>query len=135
MEPAGVSGGSDPGFMAAGNTSGFGCRYAVAAGPLQWPVHACGLAIDVNTVQNPYLEPGSGVQPPAGAAYLDRCDIRLEMAYPGGHRGLGVQLRGVGMGREPGGFPRATSISRSTAGRGRRGPRRMARSAQYRGQW
>jgi len=72
MEPVDVFHGSDPRSMAADNTSGFNCRYAVAAGPPQWSMHAYGRAIDVNTVQNPYLEPGSGVQPPAGAAYLDR---------------------------------------------------------------
>ncbi len=84
MEPADAFHGSDPRSMAADNTSGFNCRYAVAAGPPQWSMHAYGLAIDVNTVQNPYLEPGAGVQPPAGAAYLDRSDIRPGMAYPGG---------------------------------------------------
>lgn len=84
MEPVDAFHGSDPRSMAADNTSGFNCRYAVAAGPLQWSMHAYGLAIDVNTIQNPYLEPGSGVQPPAGAAYVDRSDIRPGMAYPGG---------------------------------------------------
>jgi hypothetical protein len=84
MEPADVFHGSDPRSMAADNTSGFNCRYAVAPGPPQWSMHAYGLAVDVNTVQNPYLEPGSGSQPPAGAAYVDRSDIRPGMAYPGG---------------------------------------------------
>ena len=70
--------------MAADNTSGFNCRYADAPGPPQWSMHAYGLAIDVNTIQNPYVEPGSGVQPRAGAAYLDRSDIRPGMAYPRG---------------------------------------------------
>jgi len=84
MEPVDAFRGSDPRSMAADNTSGFNCRYAVASGPPQWSMHAYGLAIDVNTIQNPYLEPGSGVQPPAGAAYLDRSDIRPGMAYPGG---------------------------------------------------
>ena len=84
MAPVDVFRGSDPRSMAADNTSGFNCRYAVAAGPPQWSMHAYGMAIDVNTVQNPYLEPGSRVQPPAGAAYLDRSDIRPGMAYPGG---------------------------------------------------
>src|SRR5215472_14745356 len=67
MEPVDVFHGSDPRSMAAGNTSGFNCRYAVAAGPPRWSMHAYGLAIDVNTVQNPYLEAGAGAQPPAGA--------------------------------------------------------------------
>jgi D-alanyl-D-alanine carboxypeptidase len=84
MEPVDVFHGSDPRSMAADNTSGFNCRLAVASGPPQWSMHAYGLAIDVNTVQNPYLEPGSDVQPPAGAAYVDRSDIRPGMAYPGG---------------------------------------------------
>jgi hypothetical protein len=84
MEPVDVFRGSDPRSTAADNTSGFNCRYAVAAGPPLWSMHAYGLAIDVNTIQNPYLEPGTGVQPPAGAAYLDRSDIRPGMAYSGG---------------------------------------------------
>lgn len=84
MEPADAFHASDPRSMAAGNTSGFNCRYAVAPGPPQWSMHAYGLAIDVNTIQNPYLEPGSPVQPPAGAAYADRSHIRPGMAYPGG---------------------------------------------------
>ena len=104
-EPVDVFHGSDPRSMAADNTSGFNCRYAGAVGPSQWSMHAYGLAIDVSTVQNPYLEPGSGVQPPAGAAYVDRSDIR-----PGwpteGRPGFGVQLCRLGMGRELGGFPR-----------------------------
>jgi hypothetical protein len=84
MEPVDVFHGSDPQSMAADNTSGFNCRYADAPGPPQWSMHAYGLAIDVNTVQNPYVEVGVGVQPPAGAAYADRSDIRPGMAYPGG---------------------------------------------------
>ena len=84
MKPADAFHGSDPRSMAAGNTSGFNCRYAVAPGPPQWSMHAYGLAIDVNTIQNPYIEPGSPVQPPAGAAYANRSHIRPGMAYPGG---------------------------------------------------
>jgi len=84
MKPVDAYHGSDPKSMAADNTSGFNCRRAVAPGPPQWSMHAYGLAIDVNTVQNPYVEAGAGVQPPAGAAYLNRSDIRRGMAYPGG---------------------------------------------------
>ena len=84
MEPVDAFHGSDRRSMAADNTSGFNCRYAVAPGPPQWSMHAYGLAIDVNTVQNPYLEPGRPAQPPAGAAYADRSRIRPGMAYPGG---------------------------------------------------
>jgi hypothetical protein len=84
MEPVDVFHGSDRRSMAADNTAGFNCRRAVAPGPPQWSMHAYGLAIDVNTVQNPYLEAGAAVQPAAGAAYVSRSDIRPGMAYPGG---------------------------------------------------
>ncbi len=84
MEPVDAFHGSDPRSMAADNTSGFNCRRAVAPGPPRWSMHAYGLAIDVNTVQNPYVEAGVGVQPPAGAAYVSRSVIRPGMAYSGG---------------------------------------------------
>jgi hypothetical protein len=83
MEPVDAFKGSDPASMAADNTSGFNCRTAVAPGPPQWSVHAYGEAIDVNTVENPYLE-GGMVQPAAGGAYVDRAVVRPGMAVPGG---------------------------------------------------
>ncbi len=82
MQPVDAFGGSDPRSMAADNTSGFNCRNAVAAGPPRWSAHAYGTAIDVNTVENPYVE-GGAVQPPNGAAYADRTDVRPGMAEPG----------------------------------------------------
>jgi hypothetical protein len=96
MKPVDVFRGSDPRSMAADNTSGFNCRRAVAPGPPHWSMHAYGLAIDVNTLQNPYVEAGSGVHPSAGAAYLDRSDIRPGMAHPGGI--LVSAFRSVGWG-------------------------------------
>jgi len=96
MKPVDVFRGSDPRSMAADNTSGFNCRRAVAPGPPQWSMHAYGLAIDVNTLQNPYIEAGSGVHPSAGAAYINRSDIRPGMAYPGGI--LVSAFRSVGWG-------------------------------------
>jgi len=83
MQPEDVYGGSDPDSMAADNTSGFNCRNAVAAGTPHWSVHAYGEAIDVNTVENPYIL-GGQVMPPAGAAYRDRSVVRPGMAVPGG---------------------------------------------------
>jgi hypothetical protein len=83
MSPIAKYGGSDPRSMAADNTSGFNCRYAVAAGPKHWSVHAYGEAIDVNTVENPYLE-GGEVRPAAGRAYVDRARYRNGMAVAGG---------------------------------------------------
>jgi hypothetical protein len=83
MEPVSAFGGSDDRSMAADNTSAFNCRYAVAPGPKRWSVHAYGEAIDVNTVENPYLE-GGRVLPPAGRAFTDRGRIRRGMAVAGG---------------------------------------------------
>lgn len=83
MTPVSAYGGSDDRSMAADNTSAFNCRYAVAPGPKQWSVHAYGEAIDVNTVENPYLE-GGRVLPPQGAAYVDRSRYRRGMAVAGG---------------------------------------------------
>jgi len=83
MVPEDAYGGSDPASMAADNTSGFNCRYAVAPGPPQWSVHAYGEAIDVDPVENPYLEGGQWL-PAAGAAFADRTDVRPGMAVPGG---------------------------------------------------
>lgn len=83
MVPEDAYGGNDNAAAAADDTSGFNCRDAVAPGPPQWSVHAYGEAIDVNDVQNPYVD-GSTTIPPAGAAYLNRSDIRPGMAYVGG---------------------------------------------------
>ena len=83
MIPVAHYGGSDDRSAAADNTSGFNCRRAVAAGTPRWSAHAYGTAIDVNDVENPYLE-GGRVIPPAGAAYRDRARVRPGMAVPGG---------------------------------------------------
>jgi hypothetical protein len=83
IEPIDAYRGSDERSMAADNTSGFNCRYAVAPGPKRWSVHAYGEAIDVDPVENPYLE-GGKVRPRAGAAYLNRAKVRPGMAVAGG---------------------------------------------------
>jgi len=83
LRPIAAYGGSDDRSLAADNTSGFNCRYAVAPGPKRWSVHAYGRAIDVNPVENPYLE-GGRVLPPAGARYADRARVRPGMAVAGG---------------------------------------------------
>ncbi len=76
-------GGNDERSLAADNTAAFNCRYAIAAGPRRWSSHAYGLAVDVNPVENPYLDRGR-VHPRAGRAYLDRSRRRPGMAVPGG---------------------------------------------------
>src|SRR2546421_354473 len=58
-------------------------RSAVASGPKRWSVHAFGEAIDVNPVENPYLE-GGIAHPTAGRRYLDRSKVRPGMAVPNG---------------------------------------------------
>jgi hypothetical protein len=81
MTPVSAYRGSDNASMAADNTSGFNCRRAV--GGSGWSEHAYGMAIDVNPVENPYLESGR-IHPRAGAAYLNRSNVRPGMAVRGG---------------------------------------------------
>jgi hypothetical protein len=75
--------GNDERSLAADNTAAFNCRYAVAPGPRRWSVHAYGEAIDVNPVENPYLERGR-VHPRSGRRYLDRSNVRRGMAVARG---------------------------------------------------
>jgi hypothetical protein len=83
MRPIDAYRGSDERSLDADNTAAFNCRYAVAPGPKRWSAHAYGLAVDVNPVENPYLESGR-VHPRAGRAYLDRSRFRRGMAVRGG---------------------------------------------------
>ncbi len=73
--------GSDDASMAADNTSGFNCRFV--GGTTRWSQHAYGAAIDVNPVENPYVQ-GARVSPPAGRAFVDRTPPRPGMAAAGG---------------------------------------------------
>jgi hypothetical protein len=66
--------------MAADNTSGFNCRFV--AGTNRWSMHAYGLAIDLNPVENPYVS-GSHVSPPAGHAFADRSRHAPGMVHAG----------------------------------------------------
>jgi hypothetical protein len=93
LEPIDAFGGDDEASTQADNTSAFNCRDAVADGAAHWSMHAYGLAIDVNPVENPYLL-GDRILPPAGRSYLDRSDYRQGMAVPGGV--LVSALAGVG---------------------------------------
>jgi hypothetical protein len=83
MRPIDAYRGRDELSLEADNTSAFNCRYAVAPGPRRWSVHAYGRAIDVNPVENPYLE-GGRVHPRSGRAYLNRARVRPGMAIRGG---------------------------------------------------
>jgi len=67
-------GGDDEASMRDNNTSAFNQRAVTGGGPPS--LHAYGLAIDINPVQNPFLQLGDAgavrISPPAGAAYLNR---------------------------------------------------------------
>ena len=82
MVPVSAYRGSDDASMAADNTSAFNCRRAVGSGT-GWSMHAYGLAVDVNPVENPYVLRGQAL-PPAGARYVDRGRTRPGMAVAGG---------------------------------------------------
>jgi hypothetical protein len=81
LQPISVYYGDDDASMAADNTSGFNCRFV--GGTKRWSMHAYGEAIDVNTVENPFVR-GSTVSPPAGRAFLDRSHYRKGMAVRDG---------------------------------------------------
>jgi D-alanyl-D-alanine carboxypeptidase len=83
LRPIDAYHGKDERSLAADNTAAFNCRYVVGPGPRRWSVHAYGEAVDVNPVENPYLE-GGRVHPRAGKRYLDRSRVRPGMATPGG---------------------------------------------------
>ena len=83
MTPVSAYRGDDDASMAADNTSSFNCRAAVGSAAGRWSMHAYGLAVDVNPVENPYLL-GGRPRPPAGGRYLDRARVRPGMAVEGG---------------------------------------------------
>ena len=78
------------------NSSGFSCRNAVDANAApHWSNHAYGHAIDINPIENPYLN-GGRVIPSAGAAYTDRSNVRPGMAVGAGV--IVAAFRAVGWG-------------------------------------
>jgi hypothetical protein len=83
MVPIDVYHGSDDRSVAADNTSSFNCRAAVTSGPKHWSMHAYGEAIDVNTVENPYVQNGR-ISHSNARPYLDRTNVRPGMAVDGG---------------------------------------------------
>jgi hypothetical protein len=69
MQPVDAYGGDDWTSIEANNTSGFNCRTATGSGA--WSNHAYGYAIDLNPIQNPYIEYGR-VYHAASKRYIDR---------------------------------------------------------------
>jgi hypothetical protein len=73
-------GGDDRESMRHDNTSAFNCR--TVAGTTTWSQHAYGRAVDLNPVENPYVE-GSRVRPRRGRRFLDRTNVRPGMIVKG----------------------------------------------------
>jgi hypothetical protein len=68
---------SDRRSMNAGNTSAFNCR-PVTGNPYRASAHSYGIAIDINTWENPYVT-ASAVYPPGATAFVDRSTYRTGM--------------------------------------------------------
>jgi hypothetical protein len=71
----------DDASMAADNTSAFNCR-PITGSTKGFSVHSYGRAVDVNTVENPYVK-GATVLPPAGQAFTNRASVRPGMIRHG----------------------------------------------------
>ena len=78
MKNPNTYGGNDPRQMKANNTSGFNCR-KVVGNPYKMSPHSYGIAIDVNTVQNPYRDGHGKWWPSKGKKYRDRTPLRWGM--------------------------------------------------------
>ncbi|KOV82305.1 M15 family metallopeptidase [Nocardia sp. NRRL S-836] len=81
METVEKYGSDDDASMAANNTSAFNCR--AITGGTAWSNHSYGRAIDINTVQNPYISRSGAVYPPNGAPYVDRTQNVPGMIHAG----------------------------------------------------
>lgn len=95
MELIETYGGSDDASMEADNTSAFNCR--AITGGTKYSVHSYGKAIDINTVENPYVK-GSLVLPASGAAFTDRTDVRPGMLVDGDRAVTSFTSRGFDWG-------------------------------------
>ncbi|GAA1116401.1 hypothetical protein GCM10009630_12560 [Kribbella jejuensis] len=80
MRRVDVYGGSDVKSMAADNTSAFNCR-RVTGDPYSLSPHSYGWAIDINTVENPYLAANGVWYPSNGLAYRNRSLVRPGMLF------------------------------------------------------
>ncbi|WP_432947256.1 M15 family metallopeptidase [Kribbella sp. CA-253562] len=77
-----VFGGSDIRAMEADNTSVFNCRQ-VTGDPYSLSPHSYGHAIDINTVENPYLAANGVWYPSNGLSYRNRSVVRPGMLFAG----------------------------------------------------
>ena len=93
MVPIDAYAGSDFRSIEADNTSAFNCRRAT--GSSSWSEHAYGRAIDVNPIENPYVD-NRRVYHVASRPYIARRPVRPGMAVRGGR--LVEAFRSVGWG-------------------------------------
>jgi hypothetical protein len=83
---------SDKRAMNAGNTSAFNCR-PVTGNPYRTSAHSYGVAIDINTWENPYVT-SSAVYPAGARSYLDRSPYRTGMILSSGAVAKAMANRG-----------------------------------------
>lgn len=81
IEPIEKYKGSDFDSIEADNTSAFNCRKATGSG--RWSNHAYGKAIDINPIENPWVEPGGVVYHTASRPFVKRTP-RPGVAVEGG---------------------------------------------------
>jgi hypothetical protein len=79
-------GGNDDASVDADNTSAVNCR-AVTGTTDRWSQHAYGQAIDINPLENPYVDSSGGIRNPVSETYRDRSGYRLGM-FVEGHVGV-----------------------------------------------
>jgi hypothetical protein len=82
MRPVSAYGADDHRSMAADNTSAFNCRFV--SGTTRWSQHAYGRAIDLNPLENPYVD-GDHVSPPRGRRFADRSLHARGLVHDGGN--------------------------------------------------
>lgn len=82
MRPTAAYGGDDERSMADDNTSAFNCR-RVTGDPARLSRHAYGDAVDINPVENPYVDRGGTPHPAAGRPHLRRDPGTPGMIRPG----------------------------------------------------
>ncbi|WP_242614253.1 M15 family metallopeptidase [Actinomadura roseirufa] len=81
MEPVDVYKGSDFQSIEAGNTSAFNCR--AATGSSNWSQHAFGLAVDLNTCENPYVSADGHIEHKDCVKYGNRKSRAPGVIHPG----------------------------------------------------
>jgi hypothetical protein len=89
-------GASDYRSIEADNTSSFNCRRTTGA--TTWSQHAYGRAVDVNTIENPYVYANGTTTHAASRPFLDRSHHRRGMAYKNGTLVRAFQRAGWGWG-------------------------------------